>query len=110
MEPATIEKIFEYLTQEPPEDAEEKRRFKYPYLASEILSAEIWTITEAVYDNEALLKQLYWYLDAEHPNQLLTTYTTRVAGALLGRKVAEVSSALHLLLWHPFCFVSPAAQ
>ncbi|PWN41309.1 SAPS-domain-containing protein [Ceraceosorus guamensis] len=38
---------------------EEKVRFKYPYVASEVLSCEIWSIVEAVLDSDNLLEP-FW--------------------------------------------------
>ncbi|CEH14755.1 SAP family cell cycle dependent phosphatase-associated protein [Ceraceosorus bombacis] len=38
---------------------EEKVRFKYPYVASEVLSCEIWSIVEAVLDSDSLLEP-FW--------------------------------------------------
>jgi len=88
--PATLLKLFEYITQEPPEDADPKRRFKYPFLACEILCSEIWAVTEAIYRDESLLDVLFAFLDQSPPiNPLLASYTSRVAIVYLGRRPAE---------------------
>jgi len=90
-EPATLLKLFEYITKDPPDDADPKRRFKYPFLACEILSSEIWQITEAIFRDESLLDVLFSFLDKEGPlNPLLASYTSRVAIVLLARRTAEV--------------------
>jgi len=89
-QPATLYKLFDYITNDPPEEADPKRRFKYPFLACEILCSEIWVITEAIFIDETLLDVLFSFLDKPHPiNPLLASYTSRVAIVLLSRRTAE---------------------
>jgi hypothetical protein len=102
--PPTLLKLFEYITIEAPEDADPKRRFKYPFLACEILCSEIWTITESIYRDESLLDVLFAFLDQPPPlSPLLASYTSRVAQAMLSRRTSEVFSTLlqrHIHLYH----------
>jgi hypothetical protein len=64
---------------------------RYPFLACEILASEVWAICDAMYQQADLLNQLYTYFDKEAPlNQLLSSYTSRVASTLLQKKVSEV--------------------
>ena len=44
--------LVHYVTDEPSEDMEEKIRFKYPHIACEILTAEVFSITEKLCENE----------------------------------------------------------
>jgi len=89
-QPATLLKLFEYITKDAPEDVDPKRRFKYPFLACEILCSEIWALTEAIFRDEALLDVLFSYLDKNPPlNPLLASYTSRVAIVLLSRRTSE---------------------
>lgn len=95
IKPEPLEKLLEYLTKEPEEDAETKRKFKYPYVACEILCSEVMTICDAIYQNEAYLDAIYSFLDKDLPsNSLLASYTSRVAGVLLQRKVSETIAYL----------------
>lgn len=88
--PPTLLKLFEYITIEANEESDPKRRFKYPFLACEILCSEIWTITESIYRDESLLDVLFAYLDQPPPlSPLLASYTSRVAQALLSRRTSE---------------------
>lgn len=88
--PPTLLKLFEYITIEASEEADPKRRFKYPFLACEILCSEIWTITESIYRDESLLDVLFAFLDQSPPlSPLLASYTSRVAQALLSRRTSE---------------------
>lgn len=94
-QPASMSKLLEYLTTEPEEDAEAKRKYKYPYVASEILCSEVLSICDAVYQQESFLDAIYSFLDKDQPiNPLLASYTSRVAGALLQRKVTETVAYL----------------
>jgi serine/threonine-protein phosphatase 6 regulatory subunit 3 len=89
-QPQTLLKLFEYITLDSNEDADPKRRFKYPFLACEILCSEIWTITESIYRDESLLEILFSFLDQPPPlNPLLASYTSRVGQSLLSRRTAE---------------------
>lgn len=89
-QPATLLKLFEYITKDPPEDADPKRRFKYPFLACEIVCSEIWALTESIFRDESLLDVLFSYLDKPPPlNPLLASYTSRVAIVLLSRRTTE---------------------
>jgi len=86
----TLKKLVIYITQEPEEDADTKRKFKYPFLACEILASEVWALCDAFYQHAGLLDELYGFLAKEPPlNSMLASYTSRVAGVLLQKKVAE---------------------
>lgn len=80
-----------YITNEPDIDADQKRRFKYPFLACEILASEVWQLMEGFYKETDLLEQLYSFLEKPAPlNPMLASYSSRVAGVFLQKKVPEV--------------------
>eukprot|EP01098_Paradermamoeba_levis_P006183 TRINITY_DN2568_c0_g2_i1.p1 TRINITY_DN2568_c0_g2~~TRINITY_DN2568_c0_g2_i1.p1 ORF type:complete len:635 (-),score=158.96 TRINITY_DN2568_c0_g2_i1:230-2134(-) len=86
----TLTKLFNYLTVEPEENADMKRRSKYPYLACEILCSDVWSIYDSIFENEAHLDGLYSYLEKPAPlNPLLVGYVSKVAGVLLQKKSIE---------------------
>jgi len=90
IEPSILKKLVFYITVEPHEEDDPKRRFKYPFLSCEILASEVWAIVEAFYENRNLLDELYSYFDSNAPlNSLLSGYVSRVASVLLTKKVAE---------------------
>lgn len=90
VEPDTLKKLVEYVTQEPEDDADSKRKYKYPFLACEILASEVWAICDAFYQHQNLLEELYGFLSKDPPlNPMLVSYTCRVAGVLLQKKVSE---------------------
>jgi len=89
-QPDSLKKLVTYITQEPEDDADTKRKFKYPFLACEILASEVWAICDAFYQHQNLLDELYGFLLRDPPlNPMLASYTSRVAGVLLQKKVAE---------------------
>jgi len=89
-EPETLKKLLTYITIEPKEEDDPKRKFKYPFLACEILASEVWAICDAMYQDHSLLNVLYGYFEKDPPlNPLLSSYSSRVAGILLQKKVAE---------------------
>jgi len=89
-DPEILVKLFNYITEDADEEADSKRRFKYPYISCEILCCEVWQICDAIYQDEKLLDLLYAFLDKAPPlNALLMTYICRVAGVLLQRKISE---------------------
>lgn len=90
VEPDTLKKLVEYVTQEPEDEADSKRKYKYPFLACEILASEVWAICDAFYQHQNLLEELYGFLSKDPPlNPMLVSYTCRVAGVLLQKKVSE---------------------
>jgi len=89
-EPETLKKLLTYITVEPKEEDDAKRKFKYPFLACEILASEVWAICDAMYQDHGLLNILYGYFEKDPPlNPLLSSYSSRVAGVLLQKKVSE---------------------
>lgn len=89
-EPIHLEQMVQYLVEEPPEGSDEKRALKYPYLSSEVLSSDLWQIVEAVYNHPSVLQMIYSFLNRDPPvNPLLANYSTKVAAALMQRKVPE---------------------
>jgi len=92
-QPETLKKLVIYITQEAEEESDTKKKFKYPFLACEILASEVWPICDAFYQNQDLLNDLYGFLEKESPlNPMLASYTSRVAGILLQKKVGETVS------------------
>ncbi|RMZ87234.1 hypothetical protein DV736_g5539, partial [Chaetothyriales sp. CBS 134916] len=73
------------------EDQAEKRRQKYAYVACEILSSEIWSITEALMATTAYLTE-FWQFLRQPPslNPLQAGYFTKVNETLLEKKTEEM--------------------
>lgn len=90
VEDETLKKLLYYICVEPDEDDDSKRKFKYPFLACEILASEVWAICDAMYQTDGLLDDLYSFFERDSPmNSLLSSYVSRVAGVLLQKKPTE---------------------
>eukprot|EP01006_Ploeotia_vitrea_P026427 TRINITY_DN59413_c0_g1_i1.p1 TRINITY_DN59413_c0_g1~~TRINITY_DN59413_c0_g1_i1.p1 ORF type:complete len:788 (-),score=143.05 TRINITY_DN59413_c0_g1_i1:351-2714(-) len=88
-----VHKLIYYLT-EWEEDADEKRKYKFPLLACEILAADLPSVLEVVVQ-ETSLTQLFNFLDRETPlPPQLSLNFVRVIQNVYTRKPQEVSNFL----------------
>jgi SIT4-associating protein SAP185/190 len=73
------------------ETKEEKQRMKYSYVACEILSSEVWSISEAVLENQDSLRQFWNYIKQPAPlDPVQAGYFSKVNESLLDRKMEEM--------------------
>lgn len=73
------------------ESKEEKQRMKYAYVACEILSSEVWSISEAVLENQESLRNFWNYIKQPAPlDPVQAGYFTKVNESLLDRKMEEM--------------------
>ncbi|PKC10964.1 SAPS-domain-containing protein [Rhizophagus irregularis] len=87
-EPVRLSQLLNYITRD---DLDDKQRFKYPYVACEVLSCEIWAICEAVIDNVDLLNSFWQLLDRPPPlNPLQASYFTKVNVVFMQKKMSEM--------------------
>ncbi|XP_077329702.1 serine/threonine-protein phosphatase 6 regulatory subunit 2 isoform X2 [Lithobates pipiens] len=86
-----IEQLVQLITQKPPEDMEEKVRFKYPNIACELLTCDVPQINDKLGEDEHLLDILYDFLRQEPPlNPLLASFFSKSIGNLIARKTEQV--------------------
>lgn len=98
-QPETLHRLLEYCTLPPDPELNERQQYKYPSLASEILSSEVWAINDSLSSNLALLDILFKFLDNPAPlNPLLASFFAKVACMLLGKKSIET---IQYLRSHP---------
>ncbi|KAF2137672.1 uncharacterized protein K452DRAFT_100683 [Aplosporella prunicola CBS 121167] len=73
------------------ENKEEKQRLKYAYVACEILSSEVWSISEALLENQPALRKFWEYIKQPAPlDPVQAGYFTKVNESLLDRKTEEM--------------------
>ena len=73
------------------EERKEAQRKKYAYVACEVLSSEVWSITEAILDHQDHLREFWQYLHRPAPlDPLQAGYFTKVNEALLDKKTEEM--------------------
>ncbi|CAI9547236.1 unnamed protein product [Staurois parvus] len=86
-----MEQLVQLITQKPPEDMEEKVRFKYPNIACELLTCDVPQINDKLGEDEHLLNILYDFLRQEPPlNPLLASFFSKTIGNLIARKTEQV--------------------
>jgi hypothetical protein len=86
-----LSKLFEYITQEPTDSDDPKRRYKYPFIACEILVADISPVVDAIFRNPELIDKLFLFLDNKAPlDPLLSNYVGRLIAFLLEKNPKDV--------------------
>lgn len=55
---AQVEQLLRYIVEEPPEDAESKRAFKFPFIACEVFTCEIDVILKTLVEEEEVCTYL----------------------------------------------------
>ncbi|XP_061107005.1 serine/threonine-protein phosphatase 6 regulatory subunit 2a [Conger conger] len=90
-----MQELVALITREPPEDMEEKIRFKYPNIACELLTSDVNHINDKLGGDESLLETLYHFLEQEPPlNPLLASFFSKTIGNLIARKTEQVITFL----------------
>ncbi|XWS28972.1 hypothetical protein CRYUN_Cryun25bG0116900 [Craigia yunnanensis] len=88
---AQVEQLLRYVVEEPPEDADSKRAFKFPFIACEIFTCEIDVILKTVVEEEELMSLLFSFLEPNRPHSvLLAGYFSRVVVCLMLRKTVPL--------------------
>lgn len=73
------------------EDKNEAQRKKYAYVACEVLSSEVWSITEAIVEYQDHLRQFWQYMKRPAPlDPLQAGYFTKVNEALFDKKTDDM--------------------
>ncbi|KAJ9188845.1 hypothetical protein P3X46_000205 [Hevea brasiliensis] len=88
---AHVEQLLRYIIEEPPEDAESKRTFKFPFIACEIFTCEIDVILKTLAEEEELMNLLFSFLEPNRPHSaLLAGYFSKVVVCLMVRKTVPL--------------------
>mmetsp|Transcript_28057 Transcript_28057/g.57486 ORF Transcript_28057/g.57486 Transcript_28057/m.57486 type:complete len:639 (-) Transcript_28057:198-2114(-) len=80
-----IDRMLSYVVEEPPEDADDKTRYLYPYKASEVLAADLAPVYDTLFASESLTDKLFSFLDKEEGqlNVLLAGFFSKIVSSLL---------------------------
>ncbi|XP_021904664.1 serine/threonine-protein phosphatase 6 regulatory subunit 2-like isoform X2 [Carica papaya] len=82
-----VEQLIRYIVLEPPEDAEKKRTFKFPFIACEIFTCEVDIILKTLVEDEELMNLLFSFVEPKDSHStLLAGYFSKVVVCLLLRK------------------------
>ncbi|CAM6036644.1 unnamed protein product [Sphagnum compactum] len=84
-----------FVIEEPPENADNKRAFKFPFIACEIFTCDIDVIFKTLVEDDALMDFLFSFLEPGRPHgTLLAGYFSKVVVSLLLRKTVPVMQYL----------------
>ena len=73
------------------ESKEERQRLKYAYVSCEVLSCDVWSISEAMLENQQSLRKFWEYIKQEPPlDAVQAGYFTKVNDSLLDKKTEEM--------------------
>ena len=73
------------------QEKQEAQRKKYAYVACEVLSSEVWSITEALLEQRDHLREFWQYMHRPAPlDPLQAGYFTKVNEALLDKKTEDM--------------------
>ncbi|CAI0453005.1 unnamed protein product [Linum tenue] len=88
---AQVEQLLRYIIDEPQEDSESKRAFKFPFIACEIFICEIDVILKTLVEEEELMDLLFSFLEPERLHSaLLAGYFSKVVVCLMLRKTVPL--------------------
>ncbi|KAL1201932.1 hypothetical protein V5N11_014890 [Cardamine amara subsp. amara] len=88
---AQVEQLLRYIVEEPPQDADSKRAFKYPFISCEIFTCEIDVILKTLVEDKELMDLLFSFLEPNRPHSaLLAGYFSKVVICLMIRKTAAL--------------------
>lgn len=91
----SMQDLVQMITTEPPAGGEETKRFKYPNIACELLTADVGVINDKLGNEEPLLETLYCFLEQPPPlNPLLASFFSKTIGNLIARKTEQVINFL----------------
>ncbi|KAJ8666865.1 hypothetical protein QAD02_008527 [Eretmocerus hayati] len=84
--PDILEELVNLIIEEPPEDLEERWRYKYSYIACELLTCNVPILLEKLAGDELLMSKLYSFIDQDQTlNPLLASFFSKTLHALLSR-------------------------
>ncbi|KAK1324859.1 hypothetical protein QJS10_CPA01g00546 [Acorus calamus] len=90
-ERAQVEQLLRYIVEEAPVDAENKRVFKFPFIACEIFTCEVDIILKTLLEDEELMELLFSFLKSDHSHgTLLAGYFSKVVIFLMLRKTVPL--------------------
>jgi len=97
-----VEQMLRYIVEQPSEDADNRRTFKFPFIAYEIFACEIDAIFKTLVEDEELMDLLFSFLEHDRSHStLLAGYFSKVVVCLLRRKT---ESLMHYIQAHQDIF------
>ncbi|EPS66808.1 hypothetical protein M569_07969, partial [Genlisea aurea] len=90
-EKSSIRQLIQYIVEEPSEEADRQRTFKFPFVACEIFTCEVDIILKALVEDDELMGLLFSFLDPGRVHStVLAGYFSKVVVCLLLRKTTPL--------------------
>ncbi|KAF9959710.1 hypothetical protein BGZ72_008957 [Mortierella alpina] len=87
-EPTVLQQLLGYIISD---DLEDRARFKYPFIACEVIACEVWGIFESALSNIDMLVKFWEFLDRPAPlNPVQASYFAKVIGVFLMKKTGDM--------------------
>ncbi|KAF9283834.1 hypothetical protein BGZ68_005070 [Mortierella alpina] len=87
-DPTVLQQLLSYITSD---ELEDRARFKYPFIACEVIACEVWGIFESALSNIDMLVMFWEFLDRPPPlNPVQASYFAKVIGVFLMKKTSEM--------------------
>ncbi|KAG0214778.1 hypothetical protein BGX28_001413 [Mortierella sp. GBA30] len=87
-DPSVLQQLLSYITSD---ELEDRARFKYPFIACEVIACEVWGIFESALSNVDMLVKFWEFLDRPPPlNPVQASYFAKVIGVFLMKKTGEM--------------------
>ncbi|GJJ74790.1 hypothetical protein EMPS_07148 [Entomortierella parvispora] len=87
-DPTVLQQLLSYITSD---DLEDRARFKYPFIACEVIACEVWGIFESALSNIDMLVKFWEFLDRPPPlNPVQASYFAKVIGVFLMKKTGDM--------------------
>ncbi|KAK8562293.1 hypothetical protein V6N12_010377 [Hibiscus sabdariffa] len=94
---AQVKQLLRYVVEEPPENADSKLAFKFPFIACEIFTCEIDVILKTLVEEEELMNFLFSFLEPNRPHSaLLAGYFSKVVVCLMLRKTVPIMNYIQI--------------
>ncbi|KAL4200695.1 hypothetical protein AMTRI_Chr02g212500 [Amborella trichopoda] len=91
-----VEQLIRYIVEEPPEDAEKRRIFKFPFISCEVFTCEVDVILKTLVEDEELMNLLFSFLEPNRSHStLLAGYYSKVVICLMARKTVLLMNYVH---------------
>ncbi|KFH63156.1 hypothetical protein MVEG_11193 [Podila verticillata NRRL 6337] len=87
-DPPVLSQLLNYIISD---DLEDRARFKYPFIACEVIACEVWGIFESALSNIDMLVKFWEFLDRPAPlNPVQASYFAKVIGVFLMKKTGDM--------------------
>ncbi|PPD94694.1 hypothetical protein GOBAR_DD08230 [Gossypium barbadense] len=97
---AQVEQLLRYIVEEPSEDDDSKRTFKFPFIACEIFTCEIDVILKTLIEDEEFMNLLFSFLEPNRSHSaLLAGYFSKVVICLMLRKTIPLMHYVQVMSW-----------